>query len=143
MSAQVFELHSVAEMEDLGRKIGAHLRPGDVLLLKGDLGAGKTTFTRGLGDSLGITGITSPTFVISKIYQATIPLIHVDAYRLVGNELALFDDLDLESRIPNSITVIEWGSGFVERLVGEYISVEIEFGADENDRLVTVTGLRL
>ena len=116
MSDQVFEVHSVGEMEELGSRVGARLVAGAVLLLRGELGAGKTAFTRGIGKSLGIDDVTSPTFVIAKIHPGAIPLVHVDAYRLLGKEFAVFDDLDLETRIPQSITVIEWGSGFVERL---------------------------
>jgi len=72
-----------------------------------------------------------------------IPLVHVDAYRLIGNELALFDDLDLESRIPQSITIIEWGSGFVERLDQAFIEIDIEFGAEISDRKVHIKGLEI
>jgi tRNA threonylcarbamoyladenosine biosynthesis protein TsaE len=143
MSSNSFAIGSVSEMQALGQRIGSHLLAGDVLLLKGELGAGKTALTRGIGESLGLTDISSPTFVISKIHPGKIPFIHVDAYRLRGSEIALFDDLDLESRIPGSITVIEWGSGFVERLVSTFITVNIEFGATETDRIVSITGLDL
>ena len=88
-------IDSPEAMESLGVRIGSQLKAGDVILLNGELGAGKTTLVRGIGASLGIAPITSPTFVISKIYTGDIPLVHVDAYRLIGNELALFDDLDL------------------------------------------------
>ncbi len=130
-------------MESLGVRIGSQLKAGDVILLNGELGAGKTTLVRGIGASLGIAPITSPTFVISKIYTGDIPLVHVDAYRLIGNELALFDDLDLESRIPQSITIIEWGTGFVERLDQEFIEIDIEFGQSENERSVQIKGLEI
>ena len=130
-------------MESLGVRIGSQLKAGDVILLNGELGAGKTTLVRGIGASLGIAPITSPTFVISKIYTGDIPLVHVDAYRLIGNDLALFDDLDLESRIPQSITIIEWGTGFVERLDQEFIEIDIEFGQSENERSVQIKGLEI
>jgi len=130
-------------MEDLGSGIGSKLNAGDVLLLNGGLGTGKTALTRGIGRALGINDVTSPTFVISKIYPAVIPLVHVDAYRLIGNEFALFDDLDLESRIPISITVIEWGGGFVERLTDSFVEIHIEFGTSSDERIVTVKGLEL
>ena len=143
MSDHVFEVHSVGEMEDLGRRVGARLAAGAVLLLRGELGAGKTAFTRGVGKSLGIDDVTSPTFVIAKIHPGVIPLVHVDAYRLLGKELAIFDDLDLETRIPKSITVIEWGSGFVERLRDTFIEVDIDFDPNPNVRVVTINGLDL
>ena len=143
MSDHVFEVHSVGEMEDLGRRVGAMLFAGAVLLLRGELGAGKTAFTRGIGKSLGIEDVTSPTFVIAKIHPGVIPLVHVDAYRLLGRELAIFDDLDLETRIPNSVTVIEWGSGFVERMSDTFIEVDIDFDPHPNTRIVTVKGLVL
>ena len=130
-------------MQNLGEEIGQKLRAGDVVLLSGELGAGKTTFTQGVGRSLGIEQMTSPTFVISKIYASVIPLVHVDVYRLLGDEIAIFDDLDLESRIPQSITIIEWGSGFVERLTESFIEINIDFGVNPDERIVTVKGLAI
>jgi tRNA threonylcarbamoyl adenosine modification protein YjeE len=141
MSSIVRSINSAEQMETLGHEIGLKLKAGDLLVLRGELGAGKTTFTRGLAQALGIEGVTSPTFVISKIYPGRIPLVHVDAYRLIGNELALFDDLDLESRIPQSITVIEWGGDFVKRLVDSFVSIDIEFGSADNERVVRIEGL--
>ena len=128
-------------MQELGEQVGLKLRAGDVVLLRGDLGSGKTTFTQGVGRALGIFDLTSPTFVITKIYPSAIPLVHVDAYRLIGKELAIFDDLDLESRIPGSITIIEWGSGFVERLSESFIEIDFHFGAAPDERMVSITGL--
>ena len=143
MSEHVFEVKSVGEMEDLGIRVGAKLGAGAVLLLRGELGAGKTVFTRGIGKSLGIDDVTSPTFVIAKIHPGVIPLVHVDAYRLLGKELAIFDDLDLETRIPKSITVIEWGSGFVERMSETFVEVDIEFDVNPDTRIVAIKGLEL
>ncbi len=128
---------SLEEMQTLGRSLGARLTRGDILLLNGTLGAGKTSFVQGIGEALGITGITSPTFVISRTHPGTIPLIHVDAYRLVGEPWALFDDLDLESQMSDSITVIEWGDGFVERLADEFLEIQLGFGEGENQRTLT------
>ncbi len=128
---------SLEEMQTLGRSLGARLTRGDILLLNGTLGAGKTSFVQGIGGALGITGITSPTFVISRTHPGTIPLIHVDAYRLVGEPWALFDDLDLESQMRDSITVIEWGDGFVERLADEFLEIQLGFGEGENQRTLT------
>jgi len=130
-------------MEELGLRIGQTLQLGDVLLLQGELGAGKTALTRGIGLALGFTDITSPTFVIAKIYAGPKPLVHVDAYRLQGQPYGSFDDLDLESRIPQSITVIEWGEGFMERLDVNYATVTITHGASENERIVELSGLEL
>jgi tRNA threonylcarbamoyl adenosine modification protein YjeE len=128
-------------MEEFGVEFGKKLKAGDLVVLRGELGAGKTTFTRGVGRALGIEGVTSPTFVISRIYPGAIPLLHVDAYRLLDSEFALFDDLDLETRIPQSITIIEWGGDFVKRLVDSYITIEIEFGRGEFERIVKISGL--
>lgn len=136
-------IDSPESMEALGTEVGSHLNAGDVVVLRGELGAGKTSLVRGIGKALGIHDISSPTFVISKIHQGTIPLIHVDAYRLIGQAFASFDDLDLETRSSQSIIVIEWGSGFVERITDEFIEIDIQFGAEPNQRIVTVQGLDL
>jgi len=133
-------VRSPEAMKDLGRHLGENLHAGDVLLLKGDLGAGKTALTQGIGAALGISGITSPTFVISRIHHGKETLVHVDAYRLIGESKSVFDDLDLDSHIASSIIVIEWGEGFVDRLVDSYLEIAIEFGSGENDRVVTSKG---
>ena len=112
-------------MEALGARIAARLRAGDTVLLTGELGAGKTTLTRGLGAALGVRGaVTSPTFVLARTHPRPggPPLVHVDAYRLSGaREL---DDLDLD--FASSITVMEWGAGMLEHLVDDWLSVTIE-----------------
>ena len=133
-------VRSPEAMKDLGRHLGENLHAGDVLLLKGDLGAGKTALTQGIGAALGISGITSPTFVISRIHHGKETLVHVDAYRLIGESKSVFDDLDLDSHLASSIIVIEWGEGFVDRLVDSYLEITIEFGSGENDRVVTSKG---
>ena len=125
-------------MHKLGAQIGEQLKPGDLLLLSGPLGAGKTALTQGIGRALGIKNITSPTFVISRIHPGKIPLVHVDAYRLQGGSTAIFDDLDLESYLPTSITVVEWGEGLANRLADEYLEIQIEFGANDGQRLVSL-----
>jgi tRNA threonylcarbamoyladenosine biosynthesis protein TsaE len=89
------EISSVEEMRNLGALIGAKLKAGNLLLLSGPLGSGKTALTQGIGQSLGFKNITSPTFVISKIYKGKPNLLHVDAYRLQGQASALFDDRKL------------------------------------------------
>lgn len=127
-------------MHALGRSLGERLERGDILLLNGTLGAGKTSLVQGIGKALDIHGITSPTFVISRIYPGAIPLIHVDAYRLVGEPRALFDDLDFESQIDTAITVIEWGNGFVERIADEFLEIQLAFGEGEDQRVLTALG---
>jgi len=134
------EVNSLAEMHNLGSKIGEKLIAGDLLLLSGPLGAGKTALAQGIGQALGIENITSPTFVISRIHPGKIPLVHVDAYRLQGDSTAIFDDLDLESYLPTSIAVVEWGEGLADRLANEYLDIQIEFGANDDQRLVSIIG---
>ncbi len=133
-------VRSPEAMKELGQLIGETLHAGDLVLLKGDLGAGKTALTQGIGAALGISGITSPTFVISRIHHGKETLVHVDAYRLIGEPMAIFDDLDLDSQLKSSIIVIEWGESFVERLADAYLEITIEFGSGDNDRVVTSKG---
>ncbi len=114
-------------MRDLGRELAQQLRPGDLLVLTGELGAGKTTFTQGLGEGLGVRGdVTSPTFVIARIHPSLAagpPLVHVDAYRLHGiDEL---DDLDLDTSLDEAVTVVEWGEGIAEALADSRLEVRI------------------
>ena len=113
-------------MHQLGVKLSAHLRAGDLVLVNGPLGAGKTVLAQGIGVGLGITGVTSPTFVISRVHKAAVPFIHVDAYRLVDSENPnlYLDDLDLD--IANSITVIEWGGAESARLSEDRIEITID-----------------
>lgn len=118
---------TAAKMRSLGRALGADLGPGDLVLLTGDLGAGKTTLTQGIGGALGVRGpITSPTFVIARVHPPLVagpPLVHVDAYRLRGwDEL---EDLDLEASLDEAVTVVEWGLGLAEGLADARIEVEI------------------
>ena len=113
-------------MHQLGVKLSAHLRAGDLVLVNGPLGAGKTVLAQGVGEGLGITGITSPTFVISRVHKAAVPFIHVDAYRLVDSENPnlYLDDLDLD--IANSITFIEWGGAESARLSEDRLEISID-----------------
>jgi tRNA threonylcarbamoyladenosine biosynthesis protein TsaE len=127
-------INSLEEMHNFGANLGKKLKAGDLLLLSGPLGSGKTALTQGIGQALGFKQITSPTFVISKIYKGAPNLIHVDAYRLQGEASALFDDLDLESYLPSSITVVEWGEGFVDRIADKYLEIKLEHGEGENQR---------
>lgn len=112
-------------MQALGARLAHLLRAGDVVVLTGELGAGKTTFTRGLGEALGVRGaVTSPTFVLARTHPRTegAPLVHVDAYRL--SDAAELDDLDLD--LPGSITVIEWGAGLVDAIADDWLELVIE-----------------
>ena len=122
------EISSAEEMHNLGAKIGAQLIAGDLILLNGDLGAGKTVLVQGIAQSLGIEGVTSPTFVISKSYKGVLPLIHVDVYRLLDSgKAALFlDDLDLDSDRENSVTIIEWGGAESARLSDQRLEITID-----------------
>jgi tRNA threonylcarbamoyladenosine biosynthesis protein TsaE len=113
-------------MHQLGQKLSTHLRAGDLVLVNGPLGAGKTVLAQGVGAGLGITGITSPTFVISRVHKAAVPFIHVDAYRLVDSENPnlYLDDLDLD--IAGSITLIEWGGAESARLSEDRLEITID-----------------
>jgi len=133
------KVNSVDEMRELGKKLAVRLKAGDIVLLSGALGAGKTALTQGIGEFLGIKGITSPTFVISRIHKGVIPLIHVDAYRLLAspNSKFEFDDLDLDRGREDAITVIEWGGQVGERFEEDFLKIEIGFGSGEDEREVT------
>ncbi|CAB4588042.1 unannotated protein [freshwater metagenome] len=117
---------SADEMFNLGKKLSAQLKRGDLVLINGPLGAGKTVLAQGIGAGLGITDITSPTFVISRVHKAALPLNHVDAYRLLDtdNPNLYIDDLDLD--IENSVTVIEWGGAESARLSEDRIEITID-----------------
>jgi tRNA threonylcarbamoyladenosine biosynthesis protein TsaE len=117
-------------MHQLGLQLAAHLRAGDLVLVNGPLGAGKTVLAQGIGAGLGVSGVTSPTFVISRVHKAAIPFIHVDAYRLVDSENPnlYLDDLDLD--IANSITVIEWGGAESARLSEDRLEISIDRSDD-------------
>ena len=134
------EVNGVDEMRAFGQRIGEQLRAGDLVLLSGPLGAGKTVLTQGIGRALGIENITSPTFAISRIHEGAIRLVHVDAYRLQGEGNAIFDDLDLESYLPESITVVEWGVGLADRLAAEYLELNLEFGEGDDQRMASIIG---
>ena len=135
-------INSVDAMRELGSRLAATLQRGDIIVLKGNLGAGKTALTQGIGKYLGITDVTSPTFVIFRTHKGKIPLIHVDAYRLLGGAKQNFeiDDLDLETAREGAITVIEWGEDVASRLQEDYLLITIEFGPKEDDRIVEFSG---
>lgn len=118
---------SLEQMRRFAAVLAGHLRAGDLLILTGNLGAGKTTFTQSLGEGLDVAGrITSPTFIIAREHPSRgdgPALVHVDAYRLAdGDEL---EDLDLDSELDESITVVEWGAGMAEQLSSDYLEITI------------------
>lgn len=135
---------TASAMQDLGRRVAAHAQPGDVIVESGDLGAGKTTFTQGIGAGLGIEGpVTSPTFVLSRVHPnpgGGPALVHVDAYRL--GSAAELEDIDLETSLADSVTIIEWGAGISEWLSDNRLEIDILRGDDPNDetREVYLTG---
>jgi tRNA threonylcarbamoyladenosine biosynthesis protein TsaE len=122
----VIPIATAEEMHDLGIKLSGYLRAGDLVLVNGPLGAGKTVLAQGVGAGLGITGVSSPTFVISRVHKATVPFIHVDAYRLIDSENPnlYLDDLDLD--IAGSITLIEWGGAESARLSDDRLEITID-----------------
>lgn len=135
-------IRTAEQMRALAARVASHCRAGDLVLLTGDLGAGKTTFTQGFGRAMGVREpITSPTFVIARVYRPTSGpgLVHVDAYR-VGDALEL-DDLDIDADLADCVTVVEWGEGKAERLSSDRLHIVIERSDDVDDetRIVTFT----
>jgi tRNA threonylcarbamoyladenosine biosynthesis protein TsaE len=136
-------LSTVDDTRALGRRLAGVLRAGDLVLLVGPLGAGKTALAQGIGAGLGVSGaVTSPTFVIARVHRAELPLVHVDAYRLggVGDPLGEVDALDLDASVDESVTVVEWGEGLVERLSDAYLEVRIDRPEDGEEREVALIG---
>ena len=131
-------------MHALGVRIGQQCRAGDLILLNGPLGAGKTVLVQGIGQALGITDVTSPTFVISRIHSAPLSLIHVDAYRLLegGNAAAYLDDLDLDTAGENAVTVIEWGGAESARLSDERLEITIDRTQEVREVTINKIGTR-
>ncbi|GII53093.1 tRNA threonylcarbamoyladenosine biosynthesis protein TsaE [Planotetraspora thailandica] len=131
------------EMRAVGARLATLLGPGDLVVLSGPLGAGKTTLVQGIADGLGVRGpITSPTFVIARVHPSLSggpALVHADAYRL-GGSLEV-DDLDLDASLDESVTVVEWGEGLVEGLSDERLEIHIERGDDGERRLVRLRGV--
>ena len=131
-------LSTVDDTRAFGRTLGSVLRAGDLVLLTGPLGAGKTALAQGIGAGLGVPGeVTSPTFVIARVHRGgRLPFVHVDAYRL-GSALEV-DDLDLDASVEDSVTVVEWGGGLVEQLADAYLEVRIERHDDESRTVALV-----
>lgn len=140
------KISTAEEMHEFGIKLASVLKAGDLVILTGPLGAGKTTFTRGVGEGLSAIGnVSSPTFVIARTHKrenSHVPLVHVDAYRLTT--VHEFDDLDID--IEKSIVLVEWGRGFAEELADSWLDIEIErdHTGESEVRQVTLTanGLR-
>jgi tRNA threonylcarbamoyladenosine biosynthesis protein TsaE len=141
------ELPTPADTEALGERIGATLGAGDLVVLSGPLGAGKTVLVKGLARGLGVGGaVTSPTFVIAREHRPSpgsggVPLVHVDAYRLglgAGPDIAdvadiadELDDLDLDTPLTGAVVAVEWGEGVVERLAAEHLLVRLDRRRDD------------
>jgi tRNA threonylcarbamoyladenosine biosynthesis protein TsaE len=126
--------HTLPTADDtraLGAALAGVLRPGDLVVLVGPLGAGKTALTQGIGQGLGVREpVTSPTFVIARVHTGgRLPLVHVDAYRL--GSVADVDDLDLDASADESVTVVEWGQGLVEQLADEHLEVRLDRRDDD------------
>jgi tRNA threonylcarbamoyladenosine biosynthesis protein TsaE len=133
-------LRTREETQDWGRRLGSLLRAGDLLLLTGGLGAGKTTLAQGIADGLQVRGpITSPTFVIARVHPSLVggpELVHVDAYRLDG-ALEL-DDLDLDSDLESAVTIVEWGAGLAEELTDDRLELLIDVDQKTEERRITL-----
>jgi len=132
------------EMFALGKRIGGLVRGGDLILLNGPLGAGKTLLVQGVGSALGFSDVTSPTFVISRTHNGPLPLIHVDVYRLLeGDRAAAFlDDLDLDSAAGSAVTVIEWGGEESARLSDERLEITIDRNGETREVSINPVGAR-
>ena len=131
-------LATVDDTRELGRRLATILRAGDLVLLAGPLGAGKTALAQGVGAGLGVRGdVTSPTFVIARLHRGSPSLVHADAYRLGDAEdpRAEIDDLDLDASAEDAVTVVEWGEGLVERLNEAYLLVRID-RLDDDTRVI-------
>jgi tRNA threonylcarbamoyladenosine biosynthesis protein TsaE len=137
------EIPTAQDMRDLGSRLARILKPGDLVVLDGPLGAGKTTLAQGIGAGLGVRGdVTSPTFVIARVHPSLAdgpPLVHADAYRVEGS--LEIDDLDLDASVDDSVTIVEWGKGLVEGLAADRLDIEISrtVGSESELREVRIT----
>ena len=128
-------VESPEDMVEFGRRLASALRAGDLVVLVGDLGAGKTTLTRGIGEGLGVRGaVTSPSYIIARVHPNNShgpALVHVDAHRL--ERLEEVDDLDLDASLAESVTVVEWGEGMVDALSEDRLIIELSRADDSDD----------
>lgn len=133
------KLPTVEDTRAFGEELGRRLKAGDLVILAGPLGAGKTVLAQGIGAGLRVQGpVTSPTFVIARVHRGgRVPMVHVDAYRLGG--ISEVDDLDLDAALEDSVTVVEWGEGKVEHLTDAHLLVRID-RLDDEVRVVELTG---
>jgi tRNA threonylcarbamoyl adenosine modification protein YjeE len=135
-----FRIQDPEQMHLLGLDISKALRAGDLLLLNGPLGAGKTTLTRGIGEGLGAQGtVQSPTFVLARTHRTAVgpKLVHVDAYRL--NSAVELDDLDID--LANSIVVVEWARDYVDGIADNFLQIDINRESEDESRLVKISGV--
>ncbi|MCX5043908.1 tRNA (adenosine(37)-N6)-threonylcarbamoyltransferase complex ATPase subunit type 1 TsaE [Aldersonia sp. NBC_00410] len=138
---------TVADTEELGRELARELRAGDLVVLDGPLGAGKTALTRGIAAGLGVQGrVSSPTFIIARLHPAgdrvdgpPVAMVHVDAYRLGDGPGALddLDALDLDTDLHDAVVVVEWGSGLVEHLATRHLQVRLRREPDSEVRTIS------
>ncbi len=135
-----FHIQDPEQMHQLGLAIAKVLKAGDLVLLNGPLGAGKTTLTRGIGEGLGASGtVQSPTFVLARTHRTVAgpKLVHVDAYRL--NSAVELDDLDID--FANSIVVVEWARDYIDGIAENWLQVDINRESEDESRVVTITGM--
>ena len=138
MSVERFETHSAEETQAFGRRLGALAQPGDLYLLRGTLGAGKTTLTQGIAWGAGVTGYAhSPTFVLVHEYQGRIPVYHVDLFRMDGGDLEI-DDLAFGEMLEDGACVVEWPEQARAVFPDEHLAVGIAFGDAPDDRILTL-----
>jgi tRNA threonylcarbamoyladenosine biosynthesis protein TsaE len=134
-------LDTLADTHTFGARLAGALRAGDLIVLTGPLGAGKTALVQGIGAGLGVRGaVVSPTFVIARVHRGgRVPLVHVDAYRL--GSLAEVDDLDLDVDAADAVTAVEWGAGLVEQLADARLEIGVQRDDDSERRQVRLTGV--
>jgi tRNA threonylcarbamoyladenosine biosynthesis protein TsaE len=131
----MIRLADASATRDFGARLASVLRAGDLIVLTGPLGAGKTTLVQGIGAGLHVEGkVVSPTFVIARVHRGRLPLVHVDAYRL--RSLAEVDDLDLDVDIADAVTAVEWGAGLVEQLADARLEVALDRSEASDERVV-------
>jgi tRNA threonylcarbamoyladenosine biosynthesis protein TsaE len=137
------ELPTADDTKALGAQLGGQLRAGDVVVLSGPLGAGKTVLAKGIADAMDVDGpVTSPTFVLARLHRARRPgapaMVHVDMYRLLDHAgtdlLGELDSLDLDTDLDDAVVVVEWGEGIVERLSERHLDIRLERAADTDVR---------